>query len=170
MVMVLDVTLGPVRSGHGHRSYPTAAKPISPDNISQTEGEILVRTCTVHAPELVIERKCQSRHGRFQMRLHIWLKHRISLAISSWHDDVGLGQSSPSIPTSTPAHIQNIARRLLLSWSMQVALTRFSHFCSTSSRCCRCPLCQTCILPVLRNDMTTTSQMRRTCQTCDPVH
>src|SRR5271170_1828375 len=92
MVMVLDITSGPVRSGHGHRStrrlwpqlweikttYPTAAKPISPDNISQTEGEILVRTCTVHAPELVIERKCQSRHGRFQMRLHVWLKHQSS--------------------------------------------------------------------------------------------
>jgi hypothetical protein len=47
-----------------------------PTNISQTEGEILVRTCTVHAPELMIERKCQSRHGHFQMRLHGRLKHQ----------------------------------------------------------------------------------------------
>jgi hypothetical protein len=40
---------------------------------------------------------------------------------------------------------------------------RFSHFCSTSSRCCHCPLCQACILPLLLNDIVTASQMRRTC-------
>jgi hypothetical protein len=60
MVMVLNTTS--VRSGHCHRSthrltYPTAAKPTSPGNIPQTEGEILVRTYTVHVPELTIEKE-----------------------------------------------------------------------------------------------------------------
>jgi hypothetical protein len=139
--MVLDIISGQGRSGpvtvtaalvgsdHNFgklkRHIQQRQKPTSTDNISQTEGETLVITCSVHAPELVIERKCQSCHGHFNMRLHVLLKHQefeFRWSISSWHDDVG---------TSTLAPIQNIAHRLLLSWSTLAAWTRFSHSCST---------------------------------------
>src|SRR4051794_26069050 len=86
--MVFDITSGLVRSGHGtaalvdsghnfgklKRRIQRQQKPASPDNISQPGGEILVRTCTVHAPELVMKRKCQSCHVHFQMWLHVWRK------------------------------------------------------------------------------------------------